>query len=389
MKWILYIIKQILMISFILLCTALFIIDHNSKSIITSSSKKSAIKHVKYTGPIYNIFFHSLIAYPRKAFDNDRTQKQMDDWFITVKECKEILKRLYESNYILVDVADLYTRKTVKGKTIYAKKQLHLPANKKPLILSIDDVNYYPYTIKNGTVSKLITDKNFNISTLTLTKQGKRIISRDYEIIPLLEKFIQQYPDFALNNAKGIIALTGMHGILGYATHKQNADLKSNQHKVNRLVHILKRNGWKFASHSYWHIHMQTCSDSLFMRDFHRWNKEVKPLIGKTNLLIYPYGEAVARHGARYNFLVKNGFSILFSVNHTSTSTFAGNSIRFGRIPVDGKFLRGHYGKDSKLIDIEGILDPARDNPFIENIDSPDENLLGLKSTFIDSSQTN
>ena len=37
----------------------------------------------------------------------------------------------------------------------------------------------------------------------------------DEEIVPMLDQFVLKHPDFSLDNAKGVIGLTGYQGVLG------------------------------------------------------------------------------------------------------------------------------------------------------------------------------
>lgn len=166
-------------------------------------------KSVVYKGPIEHIFFHPLVIYPERAFDGDRMAKGYNDWFVTVKEFNRILDSLYKKNYILIKTSDLFEEKTVNGKVTLVKKDLKLPKDKKPLILSVDDLNYYPYMIENGNANKLVIDKKGNLATYSKNLQGKDIISEENEIVPILNHFVNKHSDFSLNNAKGILALTG------------------------------------------------------------------------------------------------------------------------------------------------------------------------------------
>lgn len=68
-------------------------------------------KQVNYQGPIFNIFFHPLIAYPNLAFDpkNDHLV-YIDSWFVTTREFKKIMAEVYRRGFILVSPKDLFSR---------------------------------------------------------------------------------------------------------------------------------------------------------------------------------------------------------------------------------------------------------------------------------------
>lgn len=139
-------------------------------------------KLVPYTGPIENIFFHPLIAYPELAFDNDSLSRGYDDWFVTVPEFRKILDALYKNNYILISINDVFEERTEGGKPMLTPKHLLLPEGKKPLILSIDDLNYYQYMRENGNVYKLILDSEQRIATYSVTPQGRENIKKSLTV---------------------------------------------------------------------------------------------------------------------------------------------------------------------------------------------------------------
>lgn len=117
-----------------------------------------AAELVAYNGIVEHIFFHPLITYPKLAFDSDSLSKGYNDWFTTVPEFKRILESLYKKGFILVHLEDVFEEKTVDGRKIIGKRTLMLPKGKKPLVISIDDLNYYSYMIDNGNVFKLVLD---------------------------------------------------------------------------------------------------------------------------------------------------------------------------------------------------------------------------------------
>jgi hypothetical protein len=121
-----------------------------------SKESSGAEPTVPYNGPVEHIFFHPLMAYPELAFDGDSMAQGYDDWFLTVSEFKIIIEQLYRNNYILIDIHSLYEENSGNDLNDYQPKELMLPKGKKPLVLSIDDLNYYEYMVQNGNVQKLV-----------------------------------------------------------------------------------------------------------------------------------------------------------------------------------------------------------------------------------------
>ncbi|HOJ11979.1 MAG TPA: polysaccharide deacetylase family protein [Clostridiales bacterium] len=315
----------------------------------------------EYSGPVRHIFFHPLIAYPELAFDGDYMAQGFDDWFITVKEFKKILISLHNKNYILVDINYIYEEKEEEGKKTIVKKNMLLPEGKKPLIISIDDNNYYEYMRQNGVVHKLILDSNGNIADFSITPEGKEIISRDNDIITILDKFVEEHPDFSFQGAKGIIGLTGYEGILGYRTDNPPApNVEEEKKEALKIVKRLKDTGWSFACHGYGHLDAAKISYETLKKDTQRWKDEVEPLIGKTPVYIYPFGSSLLSKDQKFQYLLDEGFNILCAVGNSDYIEYGPNYIAQDRVHIDGVAFRDRMSILSEMFDIDEIIDDAR-----------------------------
>ena len=319
--------------------------------------KNKTVKLIPYEGKINHIFFHPLVAYNKRAFDGDGQAQGMDDWFITAKEFKEILKQLYKNNYILVNINDIYEEVQQGSEKIMKRKELLLPESKKPLIISIDDLNYYEYMIKDGTVSKLIIDNDGKVATLSKDYNGREVVSRDNEIIPILDDFVEVNPDFSLNNAKGTIALTGYEGILGYRTNRQNPNKDEEKKEAIKIVNKLKETGWNFASHSYGHPNMSQSSYNKVVDDTNKWINEVESIVGQTQVYIYPFGAGFKATDSRFRFLQQQGFKIFCGVGPISYEEILSNGVITDRRHCDGISLRNQRKEFLDLYDGNMILD--------------------------------
>ena len=132
------------------------------------------------------------------------------------------------------------------------KKSLKLPKGKKPLILSIDDMNYYEYMRENGYADRLVLDKYNHVVSQTKGKDGKFTQSESNDIVPILNRFVKEHPDFSLNGQKGVVGLTGYNGVLGYRTNELDSkDYSKRKEQAIKVANAMKRDGWTFASHSW------------------------------------------------------------------------------------------------------------------------------------------
>ena len=110
--------------------------------------------------------------------------------------------------------------------------EILLPPGKTPFVLSQDDVCYYHYMDGDGYATKLIVDDKGKIRNEYVEDDGSVSVG-DYDMVPLIDRFVEKHPDFSYRGAKGILALTGYNGILGYRTDEsyetRPADLDENK----------------------------------------------------------------------------------------------------------------------------------------------------------------
>jgi hypothetical protein len=302
-----------------------------------------------YKGPVEHIFFHPLIIYPQLAFDGDAMAQGYDDWFVTVPEFKRMLQSLYDKGYMLVDLATV------------TRQDLWLPPGKKPLVLSIDDLNYYQYMRQNGNAYKLILDGDGNVKTYSVSPEGAPVISDDDEIIPIADKFVQAHPDFAYQGAKGVIALTGYEGILGYRTNDRTApNYESEKAEALRVIQRLKETGWSFASHGWGHLDAARIKYDTLVRDTQRWKDEVEPLLGPTSIYIYPFGSQVTTGDPKFQYLQSAGFRIFCGIGPEPFLKVSPAYTLMDRRHVDGIALRTQRKLLLPFFDADQVMDSVR-----------------------------
>lgn len=349
--------------------------DINDAGIMGESISKTApVEYeepvlVEYTGNIRHIFFHPLIIYPEMAFDGDSIAQGYNEWFVTVREFKKILDSLYENNYILVDMTKLYEITRQEGKNSIVKKKLLLPEGKKPLILSVDDLNYYDYMKENGNAHKLVIDGDGNVAAYSVTPDGQEKTECDNEIVPILDGFVKQHPDFSLEGAKGILALTGYAGILGYHTEDRDAEAYGKEkEEALKVVKRLKETGWTFACHGYGHLHSNKVSFDRLKSDTEKWRAEVETLVGPTAIYVYPYGEEIPIRNPKFQMLMSEGFGIFCPVGNTGFQITTREYVQMDRMNIDGTAF--HYRKEklSDMFDVDSVIDDMR--PPMSNTDT-------------------
>ena len=326
-------------------------------TVMPEGGVRDGVTYAAWDGIVEHLFFHPVVAYPELAFDGDAQANGIDDYMVTVDEYNKILQSVYDNNYVLVDITDVWSETTGEdGQPKMVRNTLYIPEGKKPLIFSYDDTNYYPYMLENGFTYKLVIGEDGKVWSWGLDPQGNEVTSRDLDAITILDKFVEAHPDFSPFGAKGSLSLTGYCGILGYRTQTEKED-QSAAHEENRqkereavkpIIEELKRTGWTFGSHTWGHINLAKKSLDTVKEDTEKWMAEVGELVGPTPILYYPHGarpdgDDVKQTGPIFQYLQSKGFRVFASVGINSYSKIKSDisAVICDRLHPDGTTLRG------------------------------------------------
>ena len=324
-----------------------------------------------------HVFFHSLIVDKSKAFDGDKKQMSYNQVMTTVGEFEKILNILYERGFVLVkihDVADMVKDEST-GEYVMKAQDIMLPPGKTPIVMSQDDVCYYEYMVGDGFASRLVIGEDGRVTTEMDMDDGTSKVG-DYDLIPILNKFIDEHPDFSYKGAKAIIALTGYNGIFGYRTapsYSENPTYEEDKKKATEIANALRADGWEIASHSWGHRHLGKESDEAFKTDCDKWQNEVETLVGETDILIFPFGTDIGSwhpytdDNTRYVYLKNQGFRYFCNVDSSSPYwvQIGKDYMRQGRRNLDGyRMLRDIQEPDNAklkdLFDANEVYDKDR-----------------------------
>lgn len=248
---------------------------------------------------------------------------------LTVEEFNQILEDLYQRGYVLVDVYELAEDNGSGGLRMGT---VQTPEGKLPLILSQRDVSYPLDQAGVGYASKLTVDDSGNLVN-ELEQDDGAVVTGAYDVVPCVEAFIREHPDFSCQGARGILGLTGYNGILGYRTSPELGksaaegnpyadtygifDTEQETAECRSTVQALKDAGWRFASYGYDYVSYGS-ELSLVKEDAERWESSVEPLLGETDILIYPWRtdlgswSAYGTDNEKYEYLRSLGFQYFF-----------------------------------------------------------------------------
>lgn len=350
---------------------------------------------------VTHIFYHSLVVDPAKAFDPDKEGYDgWQQWMTTISEFDKITQSMYDRGYVLVSIHDLIKKTTAEDGTVTIEpNQILLPEGKKAYVMSLDDLSYYHTYDNRGVASRIVLDEEGKPTCEYIQDDGT-VVQGDYDAVPRLDTFIEEHPDASYRGAKGIIALTGYNGVLGYRTdgtydeaHNTNSDVyymddlqkewlsrhpdfnwEEECAQAKKVADAMKADGWEFASHTWGHKEVGEASYEELVRDTERWFEYVSPIIGETDTIIFAHGQDIAggegydESNEKYTYLKSKGFDIFCNVDSTAyTTVIRSGYLHQGRRNLDGYRIYqdcvSETPRAADLFDANEVLDPDRPLP--------------------------
>ena len=337
---------------------------------------------------ITHVFYHTLIKDTSKAFDGDSKEAGYNQVMTTIDEFNKITQSMYEKGYVLVSLHDMAT---FHEDGTVTRGKIMLPPDKKPFVLSQDDVSYYHYMDGDGMASRLVLDENGDVKAEYVEDDGTVSVG-DYDLVPLLDTFIDEHPDFSYRGRKGILAMTGYNGVLGYRTdiaYKTGENLSEDQQKfldqnpdfdyekeveeAKKVAEAMKKDGWEFASHTWGHRNATSDSAEKLQEDNEKWENYVAPILGKTDMIVFAFGadignwEQYTMDNPKFAYYKSRGYNYFCNVDSSQYWVQITDSyVRQGRRNLDG--YRMYYNPEmlSDLFDAKEVFDPARPTPVPE-----------------------
>lgn len=333
---------------------------------------------------VTHVFYHILLKDPSKAFDGDYKEGDYNQVMTTIDEFNKITQTMYDKGYVMVSVKDM--AKADENGNI-TPGEILLPPGKIPFVLSQDDVCYYHYMDGDGYASKLIVDDEGKIRNEYVEDDGSISVG-DYDMVPLIDRFVEKHPDFSYRGAKGIIALTGYNGILGYRTdisyETRPDDLDANKvewldahpdfslekerAEAKKVADAMKAGGWEFASHTWGHQNVGQIDVGHLQTDTEKFQENVDPLIGGTDIIIFAFGTDLTVQedysGDKFEYLKSAGYNYFCNVDSSKYFVqIRDRYFRQGRRNLDG--YRMYYNPEllEDLFNAKEVFDPARPVP--------------------------
>ena len=263
----------------------------------------------------------------------DALSVQESDSRMSVSEFTNALEQLYAADYVLVDLYDIADI-TEEGNISY-KDTITVPEGKHPLIISQTDICYPMNAQENGTASRLVLDDG-KVKAQYEDSNGNKVTG-DYDIVPILESFIEENPEFSYGGARAILGVSGYSGVFGYRTtsyfdsEENNPyasygvfNTKSEIEDAKEIAEELKSLGYRFASCGFAEDISYGAEYSIVEEDVDNWQVETAPVTGNTDIILLPRQTDIGswsgytKDDSKYELLSETGFKFYFVGNNAT-----------------------------------------------------------------------
>jgi len=314
---------------------------------------------VEFNSPstIPNLSFHVLVADPARAYADKDYGGLYNRNFVTTDEFQRILEQLYKNDYVLVDFDSFVSGNTdLEGNTNFFSVPIKLPEGKKPVMITETMVNYFAYMIDgnndgvadaggDGFASKLVVDANGDIKAEYVDINSQTQIG-NYDLVPILEEFIKQHPDFSYRGARATLAVTGHEGVFGwrcnttYIAAVGQAYYDEQVLGAKEVVNALRNKGYRIACYSYENKDYGQDNANQIQADLTKWNDQITPILGQVDTIVFAKESDIGDYtGPKFNVLFTSGFRYMITDGDQPYAEVNNTYVRQTRLMVTGNTM--------------------------------------------------
>lgn len=341
-----------------------------------STIQSQLVEH-KEPSLIPNLSFHVLIADPTRAFKDQTYGGSYNKNFVTCDEFYKILTELYNNGYVLVDFDSFAASNTdLDGNKKFYIDPILLPAGKKPVMITETMVNYFAYMNDgdgdgmadangDGFASRLVLDGSGNIKAEYIDAQGQTQVG-NYDLVPILEDFIADHPDFCYRGARATIAATGHEGVFGYRCNTTYISTKGQDFYdqqvagAKQIAEALRSKGYTIACYTYSNEAYAGYSVAQISASLTSWTNEVTNVIGPVDTFVFAKNSNITDYsGQAFNVMYTSGFRRFIAHGNKPYAEVNTTYIRQNRLMVTGENMV-HYSSqftDLQLFNPNVVLD--------------------------------
>ena len=321
---------------------------------------------------IPNLSFHILIEDLQRALNDENYGGKYNRNFVSTAEFKQILEHLYANGYVLVDFDSFIEAATLNDTEQYIPEPIYLPAGKKPVMITETMVNYFEYMVdpdKDGTpdakgagfANKLVLE-NGKIKAQYVDASGNNLVG-NYDLVPILESFIEEHPDFSYRGARAILAVTGSEGIFGYHINTSYSQTKGQAwydeecNAARELVQALQNKGYTLACYTYSNKAYSGYTATQIQAEMQEWTKNITPVIGQIDTFVFAQESNLsAYNGAAFDVLHDTGFRYFVSSGTQPWASVESTYVRQNRLMVTGRTMQHYSDQFTGMFDCSAIL---------------------------------
>ena len=248
---------------------------------------------------IPNLSFRTLVADLDKATADPNRGSRYGKRYITTDEFTRILEQLYANGYVLVSPCDIAAPATKDDGSVGVRSSIRLPEGKKPIILTQEGVNYYSHMeASGGFADALMIGSGGELTCLKGSEQGA------FDLVPILNAFLAEHPDFSYEGARATIAVCGYEGLFGMELSRAD--------EIRAVADKLRQQGYDIACYTYADMEYADYGVTGLKEDMDKWFSQIQPILGDVDILVYPTGGDIAGQdpysGSKYEALHGYGF---------------------------------------------------------------------------------
>lgn len=344
-------------------------------------NEQNQLVELKDVTTIPNLSFHVLMADASRACNKDVSGADMaglyNKNFVSVEEFSRILNQLYSSNYVLVDFDSFVYKATgVDGNDEFGAKSIYLPQGKKPVMITETMVNYFEYMVdpdKDGTLdgtghgfaNKLVLDENGDIKAAYVDANGQSLVG-NYDLVPVLESFIQEHPDFVYQGARAILAVSGTEGVFGYRTNTSyvsrfgQAFYDNEVIEAKKVVAALREKGYTIASYTYSNQAYRSMTTLQIQAEVTNWTNQITPVLGEVDTMVFARASDIESYsGTTFDVLYRSGIRYFLNSGSSPRVDINKTFVRQTRLMVTGETLAWYSSQFTSYFDSNVVLDVA------------------------------
>lgn len=346
-----------------------------------TNAKSQLVEH-KDPSTIPNLSFHVLMADPVRAFADKEFGGLYNRNFVSTDEFEKILDQLYVNGFVLVDYDSFVSsNEGVDSTQSFFPVPILLPEGKKPVMITETMVNYFDYMVDSnddgepdaggaGFASRLVVTADGSIKAELVDTDGSTKTG-NYDLVPILEDFIAEHPDFSYQGARATLAVTGSEGIFGYRINSSYVPTKGQSYvddqiaRAKEVVQALREKGYNLASYTYANKEYLGMTAQQIQSEMANWTSQVTPVLGAVDTIVFARESDLGDYtGNKFEILYNAGFRIFVKNGDAPYAEVNTSFVKQTRLMVTGNTMawKSTMFTNLNLFDPNLVLNSERGN---------------------------